>query len=266
MASGSRIGSRLVGAGCLSALLLGSGCAGSTAQRASYVEQYEQGRYTQASVNAIRVVRDSGAPDRDLARLTAGLSAHALGRNDEASVWLRPLTERSDDQIAGKALAALGLIALEDGEDRTAAKLLSRAAGKLRGDDSAHAALFAGDAYSNLGSFEAARLQYRLAQSSAKDPGVKALVASRLGEGFTLQVGAFANRGNAERTRRRIEQDSVLDTLGEPTVLARKDNRGGTLYLVRVGHFHTERDARAAQLRTGVGGIITLASAEDTAG
>lgn len=257
------------GRGCalmLAAVLLGLvGCAGS-GSRASYVESYEQGRYDRASVDAIRVVRDPGAPDRELARLTAGLSAHALGKDDEATVWLRPLTTSANDAVAGKALATLGLISLGDGEDRTAAKSLSRAAGKLRGNDSARAAMFAGDAYANLGSFDAARLQYRLAQASAKDSALKSEIMSRLGDGFTLQVGAFANRSNAERSRKQLEQNRLFESLGSPVVLERTDDRGARLFLVQVGRFTTQRDARAAQLRTGIGGIVTIAASDAQTG
>jgi len=248
---------------CLSVLTIAAGlwgCAGSGAgARASYVDDYQQGRYDRASHGAIRAVRDAGAPDRDVARLTAGLSAHALGRDDEATEWLRPLTTNADDQIAGKALATLGLIAFDAGEHRTAAKSLSRAAGKLTGDDSAHAAMIAGDAYVNLESFDAARLQYRLAQSSAHAPSLKREIASRLGDGFTLQVGAFANRTNAERSKRHLAQNRSVAALGEPVVLQRTDNRGARLFLVQVGRFSTKRDAKAAQLRTGIGGIVTFA-------
>ena len=238
-----------------------TGCAGGGAPRSSYsyIEDYEHGRYDRASVDAIRVVRDQGAPDRDVARLTAGLSAHAMGRHDEATVWLRPLTTNRKNEIAGKALATLGLIALEDGEHRTAAKSLSRAAGKLRADDSARAAMFAGDSYAKMGSFDAARLQYRLAQASAKSSALKREIRSRLGDGFTLQVGAFADRNNAERSRRRLSQNRSFSALGDPVVLQRIDARGTRLYLVQVGHFSTLRDAKAAQLRTGIGGIVTIA-------
>lgn len=242
-----------------------TGCVGA-GDRSSYVEDYELGRYDKASMGAIRVVRHTGAQDRDIARLTAGLSAHALSRNDEATVWLRPLTTNADDEVAGQALATLGLIALEAGEDRTASRLLSRAAGKLTADDSARAAMFAGDAYVNLERFDAARLQHRLAHASAKDPALVREIASRLGDGFTLQVGAFADRSNAERSRRRLAQNRSFAALGEPIVLQRTDNRGMRLYLVQVGHFTTKRDAKAAQLRTGIGGIVTIASAEALSG
>jgi len=236
------------------------GCGQTSGYRSSYVEDYERGRYTTASTGAIRAVRNPNDEHRDIARLTAGLSAHALGKNDEAIVWLRPLTTNRDEEVAGKAMATLGLIALEEGENRTAAKSLSRAAGKLSADDSAHAAMYAGDAYANLGSFEAARLQYRLAQSAVRDTGLRREINSRLGEGFTLQVGAFTNRMNAERARRVVEENRMFDTLGDAVVLQRTDNRGTRLYLVQVGHFTSKRDAKAAQLRTGIGGIVTMSA------
>lgn len=256
-----------VGLLTLAALAFGlPGCAQTSGYRSTYVDDYERGRYSSASSGAIRAVRNPNEEDRDIARLTAGLSAHAMGRNDEAIVWLRPLVTNHDDEIAGKAMATMGLIALEEGENRSAAKALSRAAGKLNANDSAHAAMYAGDAYANLGSFEAARLQYRLAQSAARDSKLKQEVNSRLGEGFTLQVGAFTNRMNAERARRVVEQNRMFDTLGDPIVLPRTDNRGTTLYLVQVGRFTSKQDAKAAQLRTGIGGIVTMSSSNANAG
>jgi len=241
------------------------GCAGGSGSP-GYVDDYEHGRYSQASVDAIRVVRDSAAPDRDSARLTAGLSAHAMGRNDEATVWLRPLTTNRNDEVAGKALATLGLIAMADGELRTAAMSLSRAAGKLKGDDSAQAAMRAGDAYASMGSIDAARLQYRLAEASARDTSIKGEIASRLGEGYTLQVGAFAKRANADRSRRMLARDPQIESLGDPVILQRADGRGRTLYIVQVGRFQTRHDARAAKLRLGVGGIVTIAGSEHGSG
>jgi hypothetical protein len=242
-----------------------AGCAGS-GSGASYVQSYERGRYERASADAIDAVRDPASPDRELARLTAGLSAHALGRDDEAALWLRPLTTSEDDAIAGKAMATLGLISLADGEHRTAAGMLSRAAGRLRGNDSARSAMFAGDAYANIGSFDAARLQHRLAQASATDAALKREIMSRLGDGFTLQVGAFASRTNAERSRNRLEHNRLFESLGSPVVLERTDDRGARLFLVQVGRFTTQRDARAAQQRTGIGGIVTIAAADAPTG
>ena len=256
-----------IGLLALATLALGlQGCAGSSGSRASYVQDHNNKRYLSASNGAIHAVRYPGDENREIARLTAGLSAHAMGRNDEAIVWLRPLAENRDDEIAGKAMATLGLIALEEGENRSAAKSLSRAAGKLTADDSAKAAMYAGDAYANLGSFEAARLQYRLAQSAARDRDVRREITARLGEGFMLQVGAFTNRMNAERARRVVEQNRMFDTLGEPIVLPRTDNRGTTLYLVQVGRFTSKQDAKAAQLRTGIGGIVTMSGSSGSAG
>lgn len=244
-----------------------TGCAGSGAHhRATYVDDYERGRYSSASSGAIRALRDPGDPDRDVARLTAGLSAHAMGRNDEATVWLRTLTTNDDPIIAGKALAGLGLIAYEDQEYRAAAPSLSRAARKLNGDDSARAALYAGDSYAAIGSFKEARVQYRIATRVATEPRLRNEIAQRLGDGYTLQLGAFASRTNAERSRRALAEDRTFRSLGTPIVLERINNRGATLYLVQVGRFGSVRDAKAAQLRTGIGGIVTMAAVSDHAG
>lgn len=251
------------------ALTLGalSGCAGSAGHsRANYVDDYERGRYGAASAGSIRALRDPSATDRDVARLTAGLSAHAMGRNDEATVWLRTLTTNEDPVIAGKALATLGLIAFEDKEYRSAAPSLSRAAMKLKGNDSARAALYAGDSYAALGSFKEARVQYRVATKAAADPRLRNEIARRLGEGYTLQLGAFASRTNAERSRRQVTQDHSFQSLGAPVVLERINNRGARLYLVQVGRFGSVRDAKAAQIRTGIGGIVTMASVSNHTG
>ena len=238
-----------------------SGCAGSAAHsRATYVDDYERGRYGAASAGSIRALRDPGAPDRDVARLTAGLSAHALGRNDEATVWLRTLTRNEDPVIAGKALAAIGLIALEDKEYHTAAPALSRASQKLKGDDAARAAMYAGDAFSALGNVTKAKEHYQIAGKTASKNKFRNEIASRFGDGYTLQLGAFASRTNAERSRRQVAQDRMYHSLGAPIVSERTNNRGATLYLVQVGQFGSVRDAKAAQIRTGIGGIVTMAS------
>jgi len=243
----------------------------------NYVEQYASGQYSDAYNNAVEATGTQRGPKRDQAALTAGLSAHALNRDSEAIRWLGPLENNSDPGVSGKSSATLGLIAQQRGEHETAIKLLTRASQKLTGDESARAAMYAGDSYRAMGNNAEATRMYKQAESRlATDENLKLMLGDRLqgrapfaagkgGQGtgistgtrdLTVQVGAFKDRATADREAKSLASRGVTARV----VPISRDAQ--QLWAVRVGKF-SNRSA-AENIRKSVGGkaVITVASGE----
>lgn len=252
---------------CVPVALNSFGCAadgGFGPQRVPAREAYDAGNYRDAYYNALAEQRVApNARTRSQAGLTAGLAAYAKATEsandnererwlDSATYALHPLMNDADPTVAGRALAALGLVDALRERHASSADLLSRGARKLSGEDAASAHFHAGLSYELAGSSAAARQSYRAALSMTSDPDLRQSIESRMGSsGYTIQVGAFANRTNAERagaeaTRR--AQASGL-SLGGHSIVAVPDASGRTLYRVQIGQFATRNEALAARLR-----------------
>lgn len=226
----------------------------------SAVGPYERGQYEIAYRNATAEHARSEGDRRDRAALLAGLSAHALGRPDEATIWLTPLLRNNDDDVAGRAAATLGLIALEQARHDRAAGLLAIAGRLLVGDAAARANYFAGEAYDDLGRTDSARVHYRLAGVTATDPALRSAIDARLGvAGYAVQLGAFRDENNARRLAAGARATAALHGLAAPRVIPRRDGLGPTLYLVQVGSFQSERDANEARVLLGRGAVVSRA-------
>lgn len=227
---------------------------------------YERQRYQLAYDAASREYARSRQPERDEAALIAGLSAFAVfgqtkdpGQLDRAQGWLSPLESHHDPEIAGRAQATLGLIASARDNHTLAATKLSSAARKLEGNESAQAAFHAGLAYQANGQSGPARRSYQVAMASATDPALREQIRARLNRaGYTIQLGAFSRKDNAQKLATDVSTRAESRGLGEVAIVTRQDPTGRTLHLVQVGEFQTERDARRAQLTLGRGGIVTL--------
>lgn len=158
------------------ALLLGqSGCASDREQAA--LEAYEGHRYRQALEAA-----GPGARSNERLALIAGLSAQAAEDNTQAVVLLNPLRRSADPQIRGRALAGLGLVALQEGRHGDAAELLQEAAAALEGPQAARAMLLAGDASRKTGQEAQARSYYQIARvRAAGEEPISGEISRRLG-------------------------------------------------------------------------------------
>lgn len=234
-----------------------SACASSNTP--GYARSYNAGRFATAFREAsIRAATSTGR-DREQAALIAGLAAHALDDDANAVEWLTPLLRSSDRSISGRAAAGLGLIARDRGDHERAAALLSQAALKLTGDDAAQAALHAGDALDALGRTEAAREQYQRGYAQASSSALQTTLTSRLNDQrWTIQIGAFSNRRNAERAAHEFTAQSAGVGIGSPRVVPSFEH-GRRLYLVQVGEFRSQREADAARQRLGVSAIVAIA-------
>ncbi|MEM1424427.1 MAG: SPOR domain-containing protein [Planctomycetota bacterium] len=225
---------------------------------ADSVALYEMGRPGEALVAARSEHRGATGRARERAALTAGLSAHSLGRDTEAEGWLRPLRSSRDDRVSGRAVATLGLIAMDRGEHARAAGLLERAGRELTGEAGARAQFHAAENFALAGNPETARLHMRLALARTGDPELRDTIRAGLGiAGYTLQVGAFAERGNAVRAQDRVRASAARLGLGEPMIVEKASATGARLYVVRVGAFSDARSAREARVRLGNTGVVT---------
>ena len=235
------------------------GCAQQrTGGSADSVALYEMGRPGDALIKARSEHRGATGKARERAALTAGLSAHSLGRDTEAEGWLRPLESSRDDRVSGRAVATLGLIAMDRGEHAGAARLLERASRELTGEAGARAQFHAAENFALSGNPDTARLHMRLALARTGDELLRSTIRSRLGiTGYTLQVGAFAERANAVRAQDRVRMSSSLLGLGEPMIVQKASATGARLYVVRVGAFPDARAAREARARLGNTGVVT---------
>lgn len=93
-------------------------------------------------------------------------------------------------------------------------------------------------------------LSYAAAQA-VEMPGVARVRLEILGLGaspeagiFAVQIGAFRDRGNAERLKARIEACYEPACAGKPVVIQGFDRGDGYFYRVRVGHESSEDAAR----------------------
>jgi|GEM_PF-969323 len=238
-----------------------SSSAGARMER--YVAAYLEGRYSVAKSLAEAEMRRTTGPAADRAALIAGLAAHAQNQHSDAERLLSPLASNPDREIAGRAQACLGLIAAERKEHAKAADLLASAARRLSGNEAARAAMFAGDCLAALGRSAEARTQYSIASANASDAALKRSIADRLEIGnFTVQVGVYSSRANAQKAAMDISGAAAMLGLGEPRIVERVEAGGGRSYVVQVGRFSTRRQGTQAQARLGSGWLVSVAAGE----
>lgn len=233
---------------CLLALALAAlgGCAsnraaggGAMPDMKAVMADYESGRFLDAYTGAVSLYRRSVVPERDEAAYLAGLSAYRLQRYEDADRYLSPLVRIASTDVAGRAAGTMGLVELERGRYREAAEYFRKAADRLEGQGKAEAAYRAGLAYKESNSPSLARVQFIIARGASTDPAFQARVDRELRtSGYTLQLGVFAGRANAEKMVREFLASRAA-SIGEPRVVTAEGDRGETLYFVHVGTFNS---------------------------
>lgn len=249
-------------------------CASSQkAADADYRELYNQHRYAEAYQAALQAQTEGSSVQKEQAALIAGLSAAALGKNDEAEKILRPLLKSGDQTVSGKAAAQLGLIAYGQDRHAEASELLTEASNKLTGDEAARASLYAGDALRAQGRSSEARASYERAQSQVQDDStLKVLISDRLaavsgtqptGTGqYTVQLGAFSSFQRAQVQADRYRTRAQSAGYATPRIVQTANAKGVKVYAVRVGRFTKRSEAEAVQRSLGAEAKITTASNE----
>jgi cell division septation protein DedD len=266
----------LLAALCAAASLAGCSGSGGSAQ-ADYAAAYKNGRYSEAFESASRQATVGSGPRRERASLIAGMSAHALNRNEDAVKFLTPVQNSSDDAIAGEAGATLGLIAAEKMQHEQAAELLVKAGRRLDGDNAARAFMYAGDSYKSLRKDTEARGMWALAQTKVQnDSNLRVLIGDRLrtstpaatpsqpttpsqpgaGVRHTVQVGAFSSFTNAQK------QLSRYRSYGNARVVEITSRDGRKLFAVRIGQYATRAEAERVRQAVGEGASLTTTAGE----
>lgn len=230
-----------------------------TTVSADYIALYESKRYAEAKASAEYRIPKSSGREKEVAQLTAGLSAHALGRDDEAIAHLQPLTGSKDPKIAGRAEATLGQIAQSRGQHSYAADLFTRASGKLEGDDAARAGVRAGNSLSAIGKPTEANAQYKAAAAEAESDAIRkhANTLSEPGP-FALQAGVFTTKANADKRAGEISKQSGKAGLGYARVVPDSLN-GKPAFAVQVGKFANRQTANAAKGKLTVQTVVVQA-------
>ena len=226
----------------------------------SAVDLYNAKRYADALTVAEQDARTLKGRDKEVAQLTAGLSAYALSQPTLAKHHLDSLTGSADPQIAGRAEAVLGQIAEKAGNKAYAADLFKRASAHLDGDDSARAAVRAGNSLAKLNKPVEAQTQYRNAAAQADSLAIKQ-TATKLGQPgpFTIQVGAFTNKAGADKKAAQMRAASMKAGLGTPRIMPDNIN-GKPGYSVQVGMFPTRPAAESGKTRLGGGQYMVVSA------
>jgi tetratricopeptide (TPR) repeat protein len=248
------------------------GCSSGSKAEESYLDAYKSKEYPKALALSESTAKRSTGPAKEQASLIAGLSAHALNKDDEAEEWLRPLSiNAKSDEVAGRAGATLGLIAMDRRQFDAAANQLSTAGEKLSGDEGARAWLYAGDAYRQIGSVDKAKAAYVKAESEVQsNTELRLMIAQRRtspinppagppyngavgssapsGARFTIQMGAFTTMASAQDAAKRLGRQAM--TIGVPYIVQTAGKDGKSMYALRVGGFATREQAR---MRAGTG-------------
>lgn len=274
----SRLGVLAFFAGLLA--LLG-GCSSSQTGGADYLSEYNSRNYPKAYRLAEEAAGKSAGVKREQASLIAGLSAHAMNRTEDAQKWLEPLAVTSkENQISGRAGATLGIIAAEKKQHEVAVRYLTEAAAKLDGNDAARAWLYAGDSYKALNKPKEARDAYAKAESLVTDGSdLESMARQRIaapivpqlnvapyrgaiggsapaGAKYTLQLGAFSTKANAEDAARRTGRPAMA--IGQPYIVQTMSKAGKPVWALRVGGFATGDQAKKAAQQASLAGAIAV--------
>jgi tetratricopeptide (TPR) repeat protein len=246
------------------------GCQTTPKEEQDYGELFSAGRYSEAYDAASKVAGSMRGSNRDQAAMVAGLSAQALNRNEDAKRWLTPLAMNSDEGVAGKANASLGLIAQEENKHREAVDHLTKAGKRLTGDESARSYMYAGDSLRALNKDSEAAAMYAAARDKVvADDSLRVMIGDRLNSAnqaitgrpspsgqYTVQVGAYStiNRAQVEVKRYR--------TFGPTRIVQIRDSQGRPLHAVRVGYYRTKQEADLMRRNIGKNAMVTTTKGE----
>jgi tetratricopeptide (TPR) repeat protein len=220
---------------------------------------YMRGDYAKAQSAAARAAATAGGAQRDLAHYMAGMSAYRLNNFPAAERYLRVAASSSDGSMAADAQSTLGLIYSSQGRYTQAADALLRSAKLQTGEDRAQAYFYAGIAQQKLGHWPQARTSLLLARRSTRDSGLGQQIDQQLAvTGYTIQVGAFTNRANADKAARTYANKAASARIGVVQVAPVTRAGGRSVNLVQVGRFATFNAASTARSRLGDPGAVIV--------
>ena len=250
MRAGSRPGAALL---LLVAVMVQVGCAspGPYATLADANGAYQRGDYMQAYAFASAISNDGPSLDQFEAAYIAGLAATQLGEDAKAVKQLKRATRAYDKQMASDAGVMLGLAYARQGKNAEAAETLIAAAPGQSGEAQAKAWFHAADAQQRLGRWASARDYLLLAKARTHDASLVAAIEERLAvNGFTLEIGSYADLANAEAAAEKY--DAVAKEIGlKGTRMVEDPARAGRVR-VHVGEFSTFASAASYREQLGL--------------
>ena len=215
--------------------------------------QFQQGDYARAQVTAARAANTAGGRDRDLANYLAGISAYRLGNMTGAERYLSVASRSGDESLAADASATLGLIYSQQQQYAAAANAFMRGASLQEGEDRAQGYFYAGVAQQKLGQWPQARTSLLLARKSTSDKSLIDRIDEQLAvTGYTVQIGAFADRTNADNLASQYAGKVASAKLGSVYVTPGTTADGRTLNQVQIGRFATFGAASHAKTTLGL--------------
>jgi tetratricopeptide (TPR) repeat protein len=226
---------------------------------------YEAGEVEEAWHMSRRIAAVSDHPDRYSAAFIAGLSAMAIDEPDDAEHYLRRAAQAPDDELAGDALATLGLMFSEAGDFEQAQEALMQAGQRLQGEDRARAHFFAAAAQQKLGYWPQARTNLLVARALTQDPTLRQQATELLSvTGYTVQTGAFSDPQRAQEAASQVAGPAASMRLGPPRLVSDTGPQGQPITRVQVGQFASYQAAIAARGRMGVNTAIVVPIREAT--
>ena len=221
---------------------------------------YNQGDYPSAFEQGRAIAYDRYREDRYEAAYLAGLSAQSMGNLRDADTLLNRAKASPDDSLAVDAADALGLVYSQQGRYAEAQRELIWAAERLEGERQARAYYYAGIAQQKLGQWSQARTTLILARGLSRDQAFRDQAQEQIGvTGWTLQVGAFAQRELARSQAEQIAAKSRDMKLGLPRLVQGTSTAGDTVTYVHVGQFTSYQSATRYRDALGTPGVIIRA-------
>lgn len=244
-------GRAALGALLLGVALLAAGCQAPGPQLERAGEAYGAGDYARAYELA-RAVADRSGMWGEQAAYLAGRAAERLDRPAQARRHLERAAASRDTDLAGDALASLGLLHHREGRFRDAARALEQAAEHLDGEQRARALFHAGISHQKLDRWHHARTNLVLARAATEDAELRQRIDQQMAvSGYTIQLGAFAEPANARRAAEQAVSRATELELGSPRLVSTTDGAGRELTLVQVGRFSSFDAAQRARRELG---------------
>ncbi len=213
--------------------------------------QYESGRFDQARLAAQPLLAKAN-PDSDQAAWIIGLCDYRQGRMVDARKQFRFVASGSAPELSAQARVMLAQIELADGKASMCLANLDRAWPQLPEIHRRRAAEIAVAAAREVDDSSAVNLWLdRMPSAPSRTTPEMASLRDR----FTLQVGAYRNKTNAEQLKNKMNIHS--SDVGDVMIRTRTDRRGQKLYLVQIGSFSSRSAAKAARGRiTGQDSVV----------
>lgn len=238
-------------------LLVGCPSPQPTATLADATSAYERGDFPRAYAFASEIASAEPSLDSEQAAYLAGLAAGEMGETKKAVKYLRQAAEGFDKQLAADAGVMLGLAYSTQERYSLATDALLKAAPVLAGEDRAKAYFYAAVAQQKLGRWANARDHLVLARAASADPAFRKQVEEQIAvNGYTLQIGSFAQTENAQAAADNLAASAQAIGLGEPRLIPNRSRPGQVL--VHIGRFTTYNSAASYREQLGVPGAFVV--------